>query len=286
MENAQTMIGHMMGGEYDIALMFWSMVQISTSRDQLEQFGINLNNSDYLTSVASNTIASQIREGKEPLMQYFNVFSLPVWSLIFTSIIILSIISPSKLRINSVVSQIWNYSMVLISGSIDAQFSRTTPYILFGVWLLSSVFIVNEFTANFIDFMVATVPVIKINTFKELAESQTIERVIIRPENSIFKASKSGNSSIDRALSTKFWTYEDYEGQNIPQQVIGGLKNGTAAFVHDEIFVTLHLVDYGQQGLLPLEKMHISADDSSYDPYYIFFDRQLPTWAIDALNSR
>ena len=286
MENAQTMIGHMMGGEYDIALMFWSMVQISTSRDQLEQFGINLNNSDYLTSVASNTIASQIREGKEPLMQYFNVFSLPVWSLIFTSIIILSIISPSKLRINSVVSQIWNYSMVLISGSIDAQFSRTTPYILFGVWLLSSVFIVNEFTANFIDFMVATVPVIKINTFKELAESQTIERVIIRPENSIFKASQIGNSSIDRALSTKFWTYLDYEGQNIPEQVIGGLKNGTAAFVHDEIFVTLHLVDYGQQGLLPLEKMHISADDSSYDPYYIFFDRQLPTWAIDALNSR
>ena len=275
-----------MSGDFDIILGPGSSSQFEKYSSVSEFAGFNLLRSEFLGAFETNSIAAIKYFASVPMFAYFKCFSIGVWLSLMSSIIIFAIISSifgKRSKFKSIGGYIWNYSIVLISKSMNEFVVNSVPKLLIILWLMSALFISIQFTAYFLDFMIRTIPEIIVWTIEDLAERPDM-RIVCRDDYALVAFAESEESVLANNIEEQLDTYYDYREENIPQKLIAGLNNGSFAYVHDRLLMLFTLIKLVLYENASFDRVHVSTASASYEPYFPFIKGESPPWILTMLN--
>ena len=240
--------------------------------------------SDNVDFFEFNTIAAKVTLGSTPMYAYLNCFTKEVWILLVLSLVSLAMIS--KLSANNSKSfgyYLFNYIIIFFKQELAPHIKNSVPYLIIGLRLLSALLVSIEFTAFITEFMVTTVPVIRIKTLEQLSKRQDL-KIIVRDDSSlVVYANKS--KPLDAALAQQLEPYYDFWVENIGPKLIKGLRDGSIAYISDGLLMICSLIELSETHNVSFDSVFISRGSSSFEPYFLSSIEMSP-WASKVLNSK
>ena len=273
----------------DILLAPGMVSQYFIFNKRFPEFGLYFDHSVSVGYLQSNIIAAKVWPGKADIFAYFKCFSSTVWISLIITIVSISILSAFirlvkenvhatiRCYVNLVIDYLWNYSVTLLYGSMSAETVRRTSRAMLALWLLSSMFISIEFNAFTLDFMVTTIPDVKINTLEDLASRKDM-KFIVRNDSALAMYLTKTNNELTKTLREKMVGYVDMEAEAIPALVSDGLTKGTAAFINRKSMILFHLDKISRWQNVTFDNLHLSQESSIYEPFFILFNRNIDPW--------
>ena len=223
------------------------------------------------------------------MFAYFKCFSLFAWSTIVATILAISIVSKiiSKMNTNlySIGYYIWNYTIILISGTFSKSITRSTPYLILSLVLWLGLNFSILFNAFVVDFMVTTVPIIRVKSLEELSQRKELE-IIVRVDSSLISFTEQGKSQLARGLASQLSTYDDFHQEHIGEKLIDDLRDGSVAYISDALLMIFTLISLSQSHDVSFKSVYISRENSELEPYFLLMNKNMPPWAIGILNKK
>ena len=278
------MVNRIINEGFDIILGTSSVSQLFHYQEPLSVLNIELVNSKFLGYNEVNTIAARTFPGKVPLLAYFNCYSKSNW--LFMLITLLTVSALSTLSIKNHNSMLFrnifcNYIIVLVKQPMNLWVSRHSPSHVISIWLMSAFILTTLFTAYFFDFMVRTVPLIKIRTLEDLYQREGM-KIIVRSDSSLIQSKlKGGIWSKDN--NSQFETYFDFKTEGAPK-LINGLNEGRVAYINNRLPLIFTLIYLSEIQNKSFENIYISSDSAAFEPYFSMLNKLIPPWAAEAFN--
>ena len=272
----------------DIILASAYSSQLFAYRDLTDSIGLDITLSDNVDYFESNTIAAKETLGSVPIFAYFKCFTIPVWISILFSMLSLALISKlmtNNQKFKSFGTYVWNYSIILMAGSMAKPFLKAAPHLILSLWLVSALILSNLFNAFIMDFMVTTVPIIRIKTLEELSERKDM-KIVVRVDHFLTTYTQ-GQSKLARDLARQLEPYDDFYEEKIDEKLIKGLTQGTVAYITDGLLMIFTLIGLSQTHDMSFKSIFISRGSSSeMEPYFLIINKGMPSWAIETLNNK
>ena len=267
----------------------WSS-HIQIYKEFIAAFGINLTYSKAVAFFEMNTIAARVYKSSVPLFSYFKCFPVEIWVLLLSSVIILALVSKfstNATKLKSFGYYVWNYSIVFISKSLNEYIVKSVHYSILSLWLWSALNLTILFTAYLMDFMVTTVPEVRIRTLEDLSQRKDNMKIVVRVDSILAEFAKNrDNGQLANDLGGMLDHYYDYDKENVSDKIFNKLPEGEIAYINGRLFLIFDLVKISIEKNSPdfLNSIYISKESASYEPYFLFFNENSPAWFHKALG--
>ena len=252
-------------------------------------FNFNITYSDFIGYFEADVIAAMEYPGKIPMFAYFSCFEKEVWLLIIASIVVLSLISSidgKTFDLNSNIFDIFsNFMVLLISKAMKKSIIKKTSGLILSVWVLSALVLSNQFTAEFTDFMVTAVPMVRIDSFEDLVKHKDM-KIVVRADDSFTVYVRQKDTPLKRSLSSMLDPY--LHNDEIMNKLAKGLKDQSYSYVTKRDMLIFFLSDiafnYDNQPSRLFDILHISEKTNFYEPYLFLINNDGPNWIKINLN--
>ena len=233
-------------------------------------FGLNFCHTVCLGFFEMGCFLGRTWPGQLPPFEFLSCFQFETWSLLFTTIIVLSIVSSWTLKNFKFIYEFsWNYFNLLFQKSFQKFILKANQNYLLYIWVLSSLFLSIYFCADLLDKMVRAQPSIKIDSLEQLAKSKF--KIIARKDSSLAEfAENLPEIELARQIQPLLELYEFYDSKE--ERTIR-LKAGTHVYVNQRLVLMFGAIGMSHLegiGLNLMEILHISEDDGGLEPYFIF----------------
>ena len=236
----------------------------------------------------SEIILSKIIPGTKPALQFIRCFQSFVWLSIFVSILMNSLInSMSTSSPRKIFAYFWNYFELLFSDSIQSLLKNKQNKLILGIWMMSACYLAICFTSFMMDHMIQTEPIIKIENIEDLAQRTEIT-AFARQDGTLAAYFEQNDNDITRMFKGRLKTFEDFN--DVFNDVLTGLRNGSSALIHDRILVLFHLIEFetkqiGDKNLPRLsDTLHISEQFMATNPVFSMFNSETDNEIYEKFN--
>ena len=218
------------------------------------------------------SILARTWPGRLRPFEYFRSFQIGTWSLLLTSIVILSVMSAIKLKnLRFVYECAWNYFNLLFQKSFQRfNLKKNQNYFLY-IWVLSSLFLSILFCADLLDNMVRAQPTVKIDSLEQLVKSNL--KIIARVDSALAEFAELKEIKLANQIKPLL---EIYYNVNSEDYLAKCLRAGTHAYINQKLvlmFAAKAMSFLEGIGLNLIEILHISEDDGGLEPYFIFVNQ-------------
>ena len=258
-----------------------------TYKSQLGMLGYNVGHSSFIGYSKGEVIAARKYPGSLPLFGYISCFPFNIWVCIITSIMLISLISSidNKLIVNfnKILRHCFNYSVLLLSKSIEKSIITSTSKQILIVWLFSAFILSTQFSTYLLDFMIRPIFIARIDTLEQLAKQDHM-KIFARYEGSFVTFINMTDTPLKKALHKQLRTYEIYN--NVKSLLIECLPKGTCAYVNEYLAVIFSMVDLSeeQSDYEFLSLLHLSEKTDFNEPYLLLMNDDSPDWLKSNLN--
>ena len=258
---------------------------LQTLLRNLENYGVFFAKTVFVNHMELDNFASKIVPVPLVTFQFFNSFEPLIWLFIFFSIVLLSILSSiCSWDVHHLWKYFWNFTELLFSKSIQPFLTKLESKLIFGVWLLSALYLGIGFTAFILDNMVKAAPVRKLNNLEQLAESGL--NIFERGDGTLAAFAKKSNTDLAKRINQQLAIYS-----NIPDslaEILEGLRNGSSVLVGSRIYLIFLLRELSEKESFHHDKlfdiMHISKESRGNEPFFLVFTDDIDKWVINAFN--
>ena len=272
----------MISEDWHIILGPGSGSQFMSYERPMRNWGKKLGLGEYLGYFSMNTIAARTYPGTPEILPYFKCFSTGVWTLILISLAFISMLttlSKGKCNYRTFGQNLWNYSVILI-----APLHKMPKGLNLFIWFISALFLTKYFLVYFFDFMIRSVPMVTINTFQDLSQRPDM-KILVRGDSSLYETIMSDNSEMSNTLYNQLELFTNLLSEDIGERLATGLNNGSVAFVHDHMIMISYLMKVMQDFKVKFDSIHISQAMVTFEPYFVFFNQEMPQWAHTCLKT-
>ena len=253
--------------------------------EALSLLGIKLDYSVCLGFFEMGSFLARTWPGRLRPFEYFRCFHFGTWSLVFASIMVLSVMSTIKLKNHQFSYEFaWNYFNLLFQKSFQKFILKQNQNHLLFIWVLSSLFLSINFCVYLLDNMVRAQPTIKIDSLDQLANSKL--KIIARTDSALAEfAHNSKDVELAQQLQPLLKLYDIYD--SVEERTIG-LRAGTHVYVNQRLVLMFAAIGMSRLegiGLNLMEILHISKDDGGLEPYFIFVNHETDKSVLVKLNN-
>ena len=256
----------------------------------MKDFGFDLRPTICVGYLEADVIAAREYPGTIPMFAYLSCFSKDVWLLIIASIAILSMISSIDKKTFEIRSNIfkifYNFMFLLISKEMQKSIIDGILSPILCVWLLSAMFLSNQFTAYFMDFMVTAVPMDRIDSLEDLVKHKDM-KIVILESHSFMSYVNENDTELKRSLSSMLDPYS-HDMEPSYKKLAKGFKDLSYGYLANRELMIFILIDirlnYIKEPPDIFDILHLSERTSVYTPYFMVLNNDSPDWLKVNLN--
>jgi hypothetical protein len=243
-------------------------------KQTMYEAGLNFSHTVCLGFFEMGCFIARTWPGQLRPFEYLSCFQIDTWSLLFTAILVLSIISSVRLKNYSIFYEYaWNYFNLLFQKSFQKFIWKTNKNYLLYIWVLSSLFLSIYFCADLLDKMVRAQPTIKIDSLEHLAKIKL--KIIARADGALAEFAELKETELAHQIQPLLELYDFYDSK---EERIKGLRAGTHVYVNQRLVLLFDAITISQMdlelnpslGLNLMDILHISEDDGGLEPYFLF----------------
>ena len=240
----------------------------------------NFVNSVFVDFFEMASIASKILPGVQyqALFSYFKCFRIEVWSLIFTTMLFLTLLSVWQTKnFKDFSNFLWNYFILMFGNPSKNFLNRKKIKYFVAIWLMSVLLLSNDFTASILVFMVRAIPELKIDSLEQLSR-RTDLKIIVRDDSGLVAFTEKVDSELARSLAKQLDTFNNY-GQ-VVDKLVNGLRDGSIAYINPRLTLIFGLISLSQMKKRTANEesltdvVHISEGNDGLEPYFILINNK------------